>query len=69
MVRFYGFQEVADQDPFWIPYTEDELEEHGSVQDSSSQAFMYMRNLRLSKGMYVEEALVADAEKQRTLKR
>ena len=71
VLRFEGFHELVNEDPFWVPSTEAEIEEHGEHMDkqSLSMAFKYLTMLRKSKGLYVESALVENAEKQRTLKR
>ena len=62
--------EPIDDDPFWTPTTEDELEHHG-VADAGviSLGRTYMDQVRRRKGLPVEEKIVASAEKQRTLKR
>lgn len=64
---FVGW-EVLDIDPFWVPATEEELEDLGDKADRENVAKKYMDNVRRRKGLLVEEKLVKDAEKQRTLK-
>ncbi|KAJ9136725.1 Ribosome assembly protein 1 [Pleurostoma richardsiae] len=66
---FTGF-EVLDEDPFWVPFTEDDLEDLGEYGDRENVAKRYMDSVRRRKGMMVEGRNVArDAEKQKTLKR
>ncbi|EOO01612.1 putative elongation factor 2 protein [Phaeoacremonium minimum UCRPA7] len=66
---FTGF-EVLDEDPFWVPFTEDDLEDLGELADKENVAKRYMDKVRRRKGMMVEGRNVArDAEKQKTLKR
>jgi ribosome assembly protein 1 len=61
--------ELLDQDPFWIPTTEEELEELGEKADRDNVAKGYMDSVRERKGMFVDRKIVQFAEKQRTLKR
>lgn len=66
---FAGF-EVLDEDPFWVPFTEDDLEDLGEYGDRENVAKRYMDSVRRRKGLLVEGRNVAtDAEKQKTLKR
>ncbi|TGO26028.1 hypothetical protein BPAE_0068g00020 [Botrytis paeoniae] len=66
---FQGY-EVLDEDPFWTPFTEDDLEDLGELADKENVAKKYMDGVRKRKGLRVEgEKLVRDAEKQKTLKR
>lgn len=66
---FAGF-EVLDEDPFWVPFTEDDLEDLGELADKENVAKRYMDAVRRKKGLLVEGRNVAtDAEKQKTLKR
>ncbi|ODV88859.1 hypothetical protein CANCADRAFT_32310 [Tortispora caseinolytica NRRL Y-17796] len=64
---FRGF-EIYDQDPFWVPTTEEELEDYGEVMDKENVAKKYIDNVRRRKGLRVEELVVANSEKQRTLR-
>ncbi|KAJ3358476.1 Cytoplasmic GTPase/eEF2-like protein (ribosomal biogenesis) [Allomyces javanicus] len=61
--------EVLDMDPFWVPTTEEELEDFGAVADRENVAKKYVDAVRKRKGMLVEEKIVEHAEKQRTLMR
>ncbi|KAF9236515.1 P-loop containing nucleoside triphosphate hydrolase protein [Melanogaster broomeanus] len=61
--------ELLDQDPFWVPTTEEELEDLGEKADRSNVAKEYMDVVRERKGMFVDRKIVQFAEKQRTLKR
>lgn len=66
---FAGF-EVLDEDPLWVPFTDDDLEDLGEVADRENVAKRYMDGVRRKKGLLVEGRNVAtDAEKQKTLKR
>ncbi|OAG03261.1 P-loop containing nucleoside triphosphate hydrolase protein [Paraphaeosphaeria sporulosa] len=67
-LRFAGF-EMLDEDPFWVPFTEDELEDLGELADKENVAKKYMEQVRRRKGMVVREVLVKDAEKQKNMKR
>ncbi|CCC71091.1 hypothetical protein NCAS_0G02040 [Naumovozyma castellii] len=65
---FSGF-ECIDMDPFWVPTTEEELEELGDTADKENIARRHMNSIRKRKGLFVEEKVIENAEKQRTLKR
>ncbi|KAK3997711.1 ribosome assembly protein 1 [Cladorrhinum sp. PSN332] len=66
---FTGF-EILDEDPFWVPFTEDDLEDLGEYGDKENVAKRYMDGVRKRKGLLVEGRNVAtDAQKQKTLKR
>ncbi|CAH7666943.1 hypothetical protein PPACK8108_LOCUS1310 [Phakopsora pachyrhizi] len=65
---FDGFERI-EIDPFWIPKTEEELEDFGDKADKENLAKKYMERVRNRKGMFVEKKIVQHAEKQRTLKR
>ncbi|EED22895.1 ribosome biogenesis protein Ria1, putative [Talaromyces stipitatus ATCC 10500] len=66
---FAGF-EALDEDPFWVPATEEELEDLGELADRENVAKRYMDAVRTRKGLFVAgKKLVKDAEKQKTLKR
>ncbi|CCD25641.1 GTPase RIA1 NDAI_0F03230 [Naumovozyma dairenensis CBS 421] len=65
---FNGF-ECIDMDPFWVPTTEEELEELGDTADRENIARKHMNAIRRRKGLFIEEKVIQNAEKQRTLKR
>lgn len=66
---FAGF-EVLDEDPLWVPFTEEQMEDLGEFGDRENVAKRYMDKVRRKKGMLVEGRMVAlSAEKQKTLKR
>jgi len=65
---FSGY-ELLDQDPFWVPTTEEELEDLGEKADRLNIAKGYMDSVRDRKGLFVDRKIVEFAEKQRTLKR
>ncbi|GAB1520782.1 Cytoplasmic GTPase/eEF2-like protein (ribosomal bioproteinsis) [Rhizoctonia solani] len=60
--------ELFDQDPFWVPTTEEELEDLGEKADRANVALGYVNAVRKRKGLFVEEKKF-EAEKQRTLKK
>jgi len=66
---FTGYEMLFDEDPFWIPFTEDELEDLGELADRENVARKYMDAVRVRKGLPVQKKLVANANKQKTLKR
>lgn len=66
---FQGY-EILDEDPYWVPFTEDDLEDLGELADKENVAKRYMDSVRKRKGLILSgEKLVKDAEKQKTLKR
>ena len=65
---FSGF-EVLDEDPFWVPQTEEELEDFGEKGDRERVSRRYVDAVRERKGLVVGKKVVGDAEKQKTLKR
>ncbi|KAF2068476.1 hypothetical protein CYY_010198 [Polysphondylium violaceum] len=68
---FDNYWETIEQDPYYEPTTEEELEENGVNIASlgNNIARQYMNMIRKRKGLMVEEKLVVHAEKQRTLKK
>ncbi|QEL63182.1 hypothetical protein CJJ09_005378 [Candidozyma auris] len=65
---FDGY-DMLDIDPFWVPHTEEELEELGTFAERENVARRYMNTIRRRKGLFVDEKVVQNAEKQRTLKK
>lgn len=65
---FEGF-EMLDEDPFWVPTTEEELEDLGEKADRENVAKRYVDKVRSRKGMTVKRKVVESAEKQKTLKK
>ena len=65
---FEGF-EMLDEDPFWVPFTEEELEDLGEKADKENVAKRYVDAVRERKGLSVKKKVVEAAEKQKTLKR
>ncbi|KAI9667336.1 MAG: Cytoplasmic GTPase/eEF2-like protein (ribosomal biogenesis) [Bathelium mastoideum] len=66
---FQGF-EMLDEDPFWVPFTEEELEDLGELADRENVAKRYMEGVRKRKGLFIAgRKLVENAEKQKTMKR
>ena len=63
----FSHWETIDEDPFWIPATEEELEQFGDKADFVNKAKVYMDSIRERKGLYVDKKLVEFGEKQRTL--
>ncbi|KAI8962438.1 P-loop containing nucleoside triphosphate hydrolase protein [Daldinia sp. FL1419] len=67
---FQGFDILVDEDPFWQPFTEDDLEDLGELADRENVAKRYMDGVRRRKGLLVEgRGERVAAEKQKTLKR
>lgn len=65
----FSHWQLIDEDPFWQPTTEDEIEEYGIKGDSINQARLYMDAVKRRKGLPIDEVIVVCAEKQRNLKR
>ncbi|KAH8425214.1 GTPase RIA1 [Aspergillus melleus] len=65
---FAGF-EALDEDPFWVPATEEELEDLGELADRENVAKRYMDAVRRRKGLVIQGRKLIDAEKQKTLKK
>ena len=65
---FEGF-EMLDEDPFWVPFTEEELEDLGEKGDKENVAKRYVDAVRERKGLLVKKKVVEHGEKQKTLKR
>ncbi|TKA78460.1 hypothetical protein B0A55_04963 [Friedmanniomyces simplex] len=65
---FEGF-EMLDEDPYWVPTTEEELEDLGEKADRENVAKRYVDKVRLRKGLMLDRKVVESAEKQKTLKR
>lgn len=65
---FSGF-ECIDLDPFWVPTTEEELEDLGDTADKENIARRHMNMVRRRKGLFIDEKVIQNAEKQRTLKK
>lgn len=65
---FEGF-EMIDEDPYWVPYTEEQLEDLGDKADKENVALRYVDKVRTRKGLAVKKKVVEAAEKQKTLKR
>jgi ribosome assembly protein 1 len=61
--------EMLDIDPFWVPTTEEELEDLGEKADRENVAKAYVDSVRERKGLFIDRKIVEFAEKQRTLKR
>ena len=67
-LRFQGF-EMLDLDPFWVPFTEDELEDLGELADRENVAKRYVDGVRRRKGLIVRGGKKVEGEKGKTLKR
>ena len=66
---FSGY-EMLDEDPFWVPFTEEELEDLGEIADRENMAKKYMDGVRRRKGLFVQGTRIVErAEKQKTLKK
>ena len=60
---------MLDEDPFWVPRSEEELEDFGEVADRERRSRRFVDGVRRRKGLLVQRKVVGDAEKQKTLKR
>ena len=68
-LRFHGF-EILDEDPYWVPRSEEELEDFGEKGDRERWSKMLMEGVRRRKGLRVSgERVIKEGEKQKTLKR
>ncbi|UPQ98739.1 P-loop-containing nucleoside triphosphate hydrolase [Chloropicon primus] len=56
-----------EEDPYFVPKTEEEREEHGEISVLKNRSRKLLDGVRKRKGLLVEEKLVASATKQRTL--
>eukprot|EP01147_Barroeca_monosierra_P005506 gene5507-167_t len=65
----FSHWEVINEDPFWVPTTEEEKLHFGEKGDAPNMARKYMDDTRKRKGLYVERKIVEFAEKQRTITR
>ncbi|XP_071558659.1 elongation factor-like GTPase 1 [Temnothorax nylanderi] len=63
----FSHWEVIEQDPYWVPSTEEEYLHFGEKADSDNRARCYMDAVRRRKGLPVNSQLVTHGEKQRTL--
>ncbi|EXJ63308.1 elongation factor 2 [Cladophialophora psammophila CBS 110553] len=70
MLQFVGFELVDDVDPFWVPRSEEELEDLGVHGERENVAKRYVDGVRRRKGLLVRgtRGVGRDAEKQKTLK-
>jgi ribosome assembly protein 1 len=64
---FQGF-EALDEDPFWVPATEEEMEDLGDTADRENRAKRLVDGIRARKGLFVLGKKL-DAEKERNMKR
>jgi ribosome assembly protein 1 len=69
-LKFEGF-EILDEDPFWVPTTEEEMEDLGEFGDKENVAKRYVDGVRERKGLLVtgRGKGMGEGEKGRTLKR
>ncbi|KAJ1797709.1 Cytoplasmic GTPase/eEF2-like protein (ribosomal biogenesis), partial [Coemansia sp. RSA 2399] len=56
LLIFRGFESL-DEDPFWVPTTEEELEDLGEKADRENEAKRYMDKVRKRKGLFVERKI------------
>ncbi|XP_011690234.1 PREDICTED: elongation factor Tu GTP-binding domain-containing protein 1 [Wasmannia auropunctata] len=63
----FSHWEIIEQDPYWVPSTEEEYLHFGEKADSDNRAKCYMDAVRRRKGLPVDSQLVMHGEKQRTL--
>jgi len=64
---FHGW-EINENDPFYVPLTEEEIEEHGEGESlPPNPAKVIIEKVRYRKGMAIDKKVVASGEGQRTL--
>ena len=63
----FSHWQCNEEDPYFVPKTEEEREEHGEVAALKNRSRKLLDGVRKRKGLLVEEKLVASATKQRTL--
>ena len=69
MLRFTGFEMLDDVDPFWVPRSEEELEDLGVHGERENVAKRYVDGVRRRTARAVRAPRGGrDAEKQKTLK-
>ena len=56
-----------NEDPFWKPTTEEELENYGDTAGDHNFTRNLIDKIRKNKGLPIEEKIVAFAEKQRNM--
>lgn len=69
-LKFEGF-EILDEDPFWVPRTEEEMEDLGELADRENIAKRYVDGVRERKGLLVvgRGKGIGEGEKGKNLKR
>ncbi|KAI9736918.1 MAG: Cytoplasmic GTPase/eEF2-like protein (ribosomal biogenesis) [Claussenomyces sp. TS43310] len=69
-LKFAGF-EILDEDPFWVPTTEEEMEDLGEFGDKENVAKRYVDSVRERKGLLVtgRGKGIGEGEKGKNLKR
>lgn len=68
----FGRWEAVDVDPFWVPQTEEEKEDiaaEDATETNNNLARKLLTGVRRRKGLRLEDKIVQNAEKQRTLSR
>lgn len=63
----FSHLKTIEIDPFWKPTTEEEVEEFGDLATEPNIARAFIDSIRKRKGLQIEEKIVKNAEKQRTL--
>ena len=65
----FSHWELMEQDPYWMPRTEEDIERAGVLEEGRNVAKEWVEKVRKRKGLFVQEKVVEHAEKQRTLAR
>lgn len=65
----FSHWELMEQDPYWLPRTEEDIERAGVLEEGRNVAKEWLEKVRKRKGLFVQEKVVEHAEKQRTLAR
>lgn len=66
MLEFYKWQ-LLSVDPFYIPQTKEEIEDNGLNIDAPNIAKKLINQIRIRKGLPIDEKLVKDGTKQSNL--
>lgn len=65
---FNGF-EILDQDPYWVPTTQEELDALGEFSDRENIALNLVQSIRRRKGLRINQKLIDGSEKMKTFRK
>jgi ribosome assembly protein 1 len=66
MLQFFKWQ-MIDVDPFYVPITQEVLDNFGANIDTPNLAKNYINKIRLRKGLPIDEKIVKSSDKQKNL--